>query len=81
MISNLAEPIRGGLALSPSARNDLRTELPIDIAKQSVLRRRFILDGCKWDPQVGDINTLAPFPIVMPRRVWNQLARQAEQLA
>jgi glutathionylspermidine synthase len=47
----------------------------------STLRRRAALEGCKWDPQVGDVATLAPFPLVMRRSVWRQLASQAEQLA
>jgi hypothetical protein len=38
------------------------------------------LEGFKWDPQVGDAAVLAPFPLVMQRSVWEQLAGQAEQL-
>ena len=45
------------------------------------IRRRAILEGCKWDPQVGDVTTLAPFPLVMKRSVWDQLSAWAEQLA
>jgi glutathionylspermidine synthase len=44
------------------------------------LRRRAMLDGCKWDAQVGDVPALAPFPLVMKRSVWNRLAAQAEAL-
>ena len=53
----------------------------LDAVKQSSLRRRVLLEGCKWDPQVGDVNTLASFPMVMSRRVWNEIARLAELLA
>lgn len=45
------------------------------------LRRRVILDGCKWDAQVGDAATLAQFPLVMKKTVWDQLAVYAEELA
>ena len=47
----------------------------------AALRRWAVLDGYKWDPQVGDVDVLAPFPLVMRRSVWEQLADQAEQLA
>jgi len=40
-----------------------------------------VLSCCKWDPQVGDVSTLAPFPILLRRGVWQQLARWAEALA
>ena len=45
------------------------------------IRRQAVLEGCKWDPQVGDVGTLAPFPLLLRRSVWNQLATWAEQLA
>src|SRR5436190_17887008 len=44
------------------------------------LRTRAVLEGCKWDPQVGDVATLAPFPLLMPRREWEKLERWSEQL-
>lgn len=45
------------------------------------LRRRAVLNGCKWDPQVGDVATLAPFPLIIKRTVWDQLSLWAERLA
>ncbi len=45
------------------------------------IRRRMMLEACKWDPQVGDGSTLAPFPIVLPAEVAEDLARLAERLA
>ena len=45
------------------------------------IRRRMILDYCKWDPQVGDVGALAPFPLMLRRQAWKQLARWAEALA
>ena len=59
--------IRAGCALAP-----------VDFA---ALRRKALLEGCKWDPQAGDVGTLSPFPLVMQQRVWKRLAMHAEQLA
>jgi glutathionylspermidine synthase len=59
----------------------LRAEHILDAKKYSELRRRVMLDGCKWDSQVGDVAALAPFPLVMKRSVWNVLATHAEKLA
>jgi glutathionylspermidine synthase len=39
------------------------------------------LAHCKWDAQVGDIATLAPFPLVMDGESWRELATLAEKLA
>ena len=44
------------------------------------VRRSLVLDHCKWDPQVGDVSTLADFPLIMPRDTWSKLAAWAEQL-
>src|SRR5216683_1046519 len=63
---------------SPSS--GLRAESPLGARTISAIRRRAALEGCKWDTQVGDVTTLAPFPLVMKRRVWEQLAAWAEQL-
>jgi glutathionylspermidine synthase len=45
------------------------------------LRRRAIFDCCKWDPQVEDVSTIADIPLVLPARVWRELALLAELLA
>jgi glutathionylspermidine synthase len=45
------------------------------------LRRRVIFDCCKWDPQVEDVSTIADIPLVLPGRVWRELASLAESLA
>ncbi len=60
--------------------NDLRTKNAIDANAFSALRRRAVLEGCKWDPQVGDIDTLSPFPLVMKTSAWKRIATQAERL-
>jgi glutathionylspermidine synthase len=39
------------------------------------------LHGFKWDAQVGDLCTLAPFAVILPHRVWEELASLAEALA
>jgi hypothetical protein len=58
----------------------LRAGPRCDHAAFAALRRRAVLHGCKWDPQVGDIETLAPFPLLLRRSVWRQLADWAERL-
>jgi glutathionylspermidine synthase len=62
-------------------RPGLWSEVAIDRADFSVLRRRAVIDGCKWDPQVGDVDALSPFPLVMKASTWRHLASLAEQLA
>lgn len=79
-IAPFISPLLKSRAVASSV-HDLRAEAALDAAVFSKIRRRAILDGCKWDPQVGDVSTLAPFPLVMKSRVWAQLAFQAEQLA
>jgi hypothetical protein len=59
----------------------LWTEATVKNEAWSEIRRRAVLDGCKWDPQVGDIDTLSPFPLVLNTSVWKLLARYAEQLS
>jgi len=29
------------------------------------IRRRMVLDYCKWDSQIGDVTTLADFPLIL----------------
>ena len=67
-------------SVSGEEARDLRVEPAVDTATLSSLRRRAVLEGCKWDPQVGDVDTLTPFPLVLKRSVWKQIASQAEQL-
>jgi glutathionylspermidine synthase len=54
---------------------------PLGSEAYMAFRRRAIFECCKWDPQVGDTATLAPFPIVMERETWRELASLAESLA
>ena len=45
------------------------------------VRRRAIFDCCKWDPQVEDISSLAPFPLLLDPCEWHRLKTWAEDLA
>jgi glutathionylspermidine synthase len=66
-VSQRANPIRAGDAIDAIAFRDIR--------------QRMVLDGCKWDPQVGDVATLAAFPLMISRNAWRQIEQLAEQLA
>lgn len=52
----------------------------LDAESASQIRRGMMLQGFKWDTQVGDVNTLAPFALVLPAHTWQQLAHLAECL-
>lgn len=54
---------------------------PLDAACFERIRRKMLLSHCKWDPQVGDCSTLAPFALAISRSTWQQLAAWAEALA
>ena len=53
----------------------------LDAESFATLRRRLILDGCKWDPQVGDTRTLAPFPLILSDETWDDLQDKARALS
>ena len=53
--------------------------LPSDIF--STIRRRMILDYCKWDPQVGDESVLLEQPLILGVDDWTYLATSAEKMA
>ena len=54
---------------------------PLGSDAYSAFRRRAIFECCKWDPQVEDTATLAPFPLVIEAETWRELASLAESLA
>ena len=82
MVTKIATPPNPSESHVPKSKaHDFRAEAALDEAIISALRRRAMLEGCKWDPQVGDVSTLSPFPIVMKCGVWSQIASQAEKLA
>ncbi len=45
------------------------------------VRARAIFECCKWDPQVGDVPVLAPFPLLLSEDAWREVAALAERLA
>ncbi|HKA06984.1 MAG TPA: hypothetical protein VKD71_06975, partial [Gemmataceae bacterium] len=45
------------------------------------LRRRLVLNHFKWDPQVGDVETIARFPLVLPAATVRGLFALTEALA
>jgi glutathionylspermidine synthase len=45
------------------------------------VRRQAIFECCKWDPQVEDVATLAPFSLLLSRAAWDEIANAAEALA
>jgi glutathionylspermidine synthase len=72
-----------GLRARPSCHGSwplLRAGVSLNEPVFATLRRRAVLDGCKWDPQVGDTSTLAAFPLLIQRNEWRQLAAWAERL-
>ena len=68
------------LSLEAGTSADIWAERPLTAADFLAVRRQTALKGYKWDAQVGDVTTLAAFPLVMKRRVWRQLAIWAEQM-
>lgn len=45
------------------------------------VRAHMLLNACKWDPQVGDIATLATFPLLISERLERFLFASSEALA
>jgi glutathionylspermidine synthase len=69
----------------PAVDHDSRVERwdamrEVSPAHFSNVRCRMMLEGCKWDPQVGDTAILGPFPLVLPRGVVRSLGELAERL-
>jgi hypothetical protein len=44
------------------------------------VRQRLVLHHCKWDPQVGDVETIARFPLILSAGHWRNLSRLGELL-
>ncbi len=59
----------------------LRATESLPAERFAAVRREMVLRHCKWDPQVGDVRTLADFALVMRRAEWRRMARLAEALA
>ena len=85
-MTTISDSVRRDIPEPTTAPAKMRTGPPV-FAGQPIahlafadLRQRMALDGGKWDPQVGDVDVLAPFPLLMPRSEWQQLAGRAESL-
>jgi len=52
----------------------------LDAGAFELIRRRASSEFCKWDSQVGDVTTLADFPIILRADGWRKLAALAEKL-
>ena len=59
----------------------IRAAAELDAPTFERIRRTLMLDHCKWDSQVGDVTTLAAFPLVISATEWRSLAAWAEQLS
>jgi glutathionylspermidine synthase len=59
-----------GVCLQPLARH-----------AQGALRRRLIFEGCKWDPQVGDVDVVGDHAVLLAPETAQLLAQRAERLA
>jgi glutathionylspermidine synthase len=77
---NASLPIPHDYSGDVKQRMPLRAGEALDATTFHSVRSRAVLEGCKWDPQVGDASTLASFPLLISRSEWSQLASWAEQL-
>jgi glutathionylspermidine synthase len=75
LVAPTTEAIRESTMLTLRAGEELAPDVFARI------RRRLVLDCCKWDPQVGDVSTLTPFPLLISRREWDYLCKTTEALA
>jgi len=58
-----------------------RATPPIAPAVFAQVRQQAIFDCCKWDPQVEDVATLSPVPLLLERAAWDEISAAAEALA
>ena len=54
---------------------------PLNARLFSEVRHAAIFECCKWDPQVEDVCTLSPLPLVLTGEAWRELVLLAEKLA
>jgi Glutathionylspermidine synthase preATP-grasp len=71
---------RAVIDLPPCNPGDWKCPGPLPPDDFARLRRRLVLECCKWDPQVADTETVARFPLVVPGHVLGSLGRLAESL-
>lgn len=78
-MSTIAREVSTALPQEPTL-HPLRAGPSLEPRHFSSIRRELLLKYCKWDPQVGDVSTLAPFPLFMDTRCWSELETLAENL-
>jgi len=59
----------------------LRVGQTLDAEVFHEVRQSLVLDGCKWDPQVGDVETISRFPLLLSSEHWRSISRLAQSLA
>jgi glutathionylspermidine synthase len=74
------ESVHSGSRFEESAGKPWSVPAPLPAELFSGIRRKALLEHCKWDAQVGDIGTLADFPLLLQKNVWQRLAGAAEAL-
>jgi len=57
----------------------LRCTAALGEAGFRALRTELILNHCKWDPQLSDRGTLAPFALLIGSSTWDYLRQTAER--
>jgi hypothetical protein len=67
------------LAAAPPVPH-LRAGRSVDPRDFKRIRTRMLLEFCKWDPQVGDVSTLCPFPLILPQSEWREICAAAEAM-
>src|SRR5262245_15184152 len=78
----VAGPPMSAVAVAPLTCRPEDWECPGPLPPDSFapIRRRMVLHQCKWDPQVGDVETIARHPIVLPGSLLDGLGAVAERL-
>jgi glutathionylspermidine synthase len=59
---------------------EMRVGEPLADDDYRALKQRAIFECSKWDPQVGDTETIARFPLLLSPSTWRVLAHDAEAL-
>jgi glutathionylspermidine synthase len=68
------------MTVGPESLPEVRL-VPIPAAEYGAFRRQVIFSCCKWDPQVGDVNTVADCVAVLSAAAARRLSAWAEALA
>lgn len=68
------------MAQAPDTIAPLRFGEPLGPSEMAWLRRQMAIEGFKWDPRVGDQETLCDRALYVSRSTWLELADLAERL-